>query len=336
MSTMQNQQAVLTRVQKLLALTQGRGATEAEAALAAEHVQRLLQDNGLTMAQVEAAGGNTDDAGGRREKKQTDRRAMYEYQRILMAALARNNFCLHMILKITNAKPLYSGGRGKTSRVHVLVGRSINVMGTEQMYDYLDTAMRRLATEAGIDYRATREFNYFLDGATSRVVERLNERRRQRELEEAAAKREQRVTGNGTGRELALVDVYGTEEDLNNDHVNGFAPGTTAARRRENQRKNEERAAREKELVAQGVDETVAFYMAYGYGEEEAKTYAEDWKKRNNRRNSGRGGRSQNWTRADAADYAKRTSSAYQAGRTAGESIGLDSQVGASKRKLLK
>lgn len=330
---MSNQNPILTRIAKLLALRDNAGATEAEAALAAEHVQRLLQDNGLTMAEVEAAGGSTADVGGQREKRALDRRAMYEYQRTMMAALAANNFCLHMIVKVTNAKPLYSGGRGKTSRNHVLVGRFINVQATEQMYDYLDGTMRRLASEAGIDYRATREFNYFLEGATSRVVERLIQRRHERELEERKAAAARSTQGNGTGRELALTDVYGTEADLNNDLVNGFAPGTTAASRRAQAAQAAARQAKEAELVAGGMEATLAFYVSCGYGEAEAKTYADSWRKRSNR--SGGRGRSQNWTRGDEKHAQKIGSASYKAGRTAGDSIGLDTQVGASKRKLL-
>lgn len=321
---------ILTKISKLLALRDNAGATEAEATLAAEHVQRLLQDNGLTMAEVEAAGGSTD-AGGQREKRTTNRRAMYEYQRTLMAALAENNFCLHMIVRIVNAKPLYSGGRGKTSRSHVLVGRYVNVQGTEQMYDYLDSTMRRLATESGIDYRQNREFNYFLDGATTRVVERLAQQRREREREDRTTPA---TRGNGTGRELVLTDVYGSEADLNNDLVNGFAPGTTAVRKQTHQAASAARRVREKELVDGGMDPVVAFYVAYGYGEDEAKTYADSWAKRQSRRGGGRG-RSQNWTQSDEKRSQKINSPAYQAGRAAGDNIGLDTQVGNTKRKLL-
>jgi hypothetical protein len=330
---MSDSNPVLARIAKLLALSQNSGATEAEASLAAEHVQRLLQENGLTMAQVEQAGGDASDVGGKREKRTTDRRAMYEYQRNLMAALANNNFCLHQIIKVQNVKPLYSGGRGKTSRCHVLVGRFINVQATEQMYDYLDSTMRRLSTEAGIDNRSTRELTFFLEGATSRVIERLVQRRREAEL----ASRKAAPTGNGTGRELVLTDVYGSEADLNNDALNGFPAGTTATRRAQGQAKEMERRAKEEALVAAGVEATEAFYQSYGYGVEEAKTYADSWRKRSNRRNSGGGrGRSQNWTHADSKHHEKVNSASYQAGRSAGDNIGLDSQVGSSKRKLLK
>ena len=46
----------------------------AEAAIAAEHVQRLLQEHNLTLSQVEATGGASDE-GGKREKVTTERKA---------------------------------------------------------------------------------------------------------------------------------------------------------------------------------------------------------------------------------------------------------------------
>lgn len=323
---------ILARIAKLHAAARS-GRTEEEAQSFAAKVQELLQDNGLTMAQVEQAGGSTADVGGTREKRASNNRAMYEYQRRLMAALAENNFCYHTIETVVNAKPLYSGGRGKTSRVHVLIGRQINVTATENMYDYLEETMRRLGVEAGIPARETKETTYFLEGCTNRVVERLYEKRRQREAEERAA-RDAQPKGNGTHRELVLSDVYGSEKDLNNDVLNGWPAGTTVANRMKAQRRNEEREARAAELVAQGIDKDVAFYMSYGYGPDEAKTYAENWRKRNNR--SGGRGRSQGWTNANRKEYEKVNSASYQAGRAAGNNVGLDTQVGGSKRKLLK
>lgn len=323
--------AILQKIQKLLALSNDKGATEAEAATAAEFVQRLLQDNGLTMAQVEAKGGNTDEVGGKREKRTTDRRAMYAYQRTLMGTLAANNFCLHTIMQVRNAKPLYSGGRGLTSRCHVLIGRFINVQATEQMYDYLETTMRRLASEAGIDYRKTRDFNFFLEGATSRVVERLHEQRRTREREQrAAATAKPTAQGNGSGTELVLTDVYGSEADLNQDMAHGWPAGTTAASRIKRQGEDEKRKAVEAKFIADGVDEIEAFYRSYGYDEADAKRYANDWKKK-----SARSGRRSSWTNADEKNFLKTSSPAYRAGREAGATIGLDTQVAATSRKLL-
>lgn len=54
-----NTEKVLKLAAKLLAIQEHRGATEAEAANAAEHLQRLLQEHNLTLSQIEAAGDQT-------------------------------------------------------------------------------------------------------------------------------------------------------------------------------------------------------------------------------------------------------------------------------------
>ncbi len=89
----------------------------------------------------------------------------------------------------------------------------------------------------------------------------------------------------------------------------------------------------EAELVAAGVDSTEAFYRSCGYEVDEAKTYASNWKRHSNRR--GGRGRSTNWTHADSKHADKINSPSYRAGRSAGDGIGLDSQVGTIKRKLI-
>lgn len=287
-------------------------------------MQELLQEYGLTLAQVEATGGETDATP--REKLTTDRRAMYAWQRSLMSTLAENNFCLHKIVKVRNAKALYSGGRGLTSRSHLLVGRRINVEATQLSYDYLVEACRRQGADLGMDPKETREWNLFLEGAVSRLTERLCEQRKEREAESIATV----STGNGTHREIVLSDVYGSEDDLNNDALNGFPAGTTAA----NNRKYKERQAAQRvehdRLVAEGIPSDVAWYRAYGYGEHEAAVKATEW----SRRRAGRG-RKQSWTKADESYYRKINSASYKVGRRAGDDIGLNSQVGATATKKL-
>jgi hypothetical protein len=326
------QEKIYEKINKLLALQTSKGATEAEAALAAEHVQRMLQEHNLTLSQVESFGGKSDQSADvKRSKQTTEFRAMYEWHRSLMTSLAQNNFCLYLTQKIVNDKPLYSGGRGKTSRVHVLVGRDINVMVTMQTYEYLVTTLGRLADEGGYTGKSTRDRIRFQEGATERLTARLYERRRAREAEDRA--KQPQGAANGTGQELVLADVYGSEADLNNDILNNYPLGTTATRAREMNARNAKRQMEEDRLVEEGVDRIEAFYRAYGYTVESAKTAASEYKKSSSRR-VGRG-RTQDWTRADQADYEKRNSSSYQAGQEAGKNIGLDAQVNASTRKSI-
>src|SRR5882672_11177221 len=83
---------IATLINKLLVLSKDGGATEAEAALAAEKAQQLMTEHNLSFAHVEAAGGKSgDDA--KRTSDNVSHRQVYKWQRTLMAALAELNFC---------------------------------------------------------------------------------------------------------------------------------------------------------------------------------------------------------------------------------------------------
>jgi hypothetical protein len=329
---------VLRLISKLLAVRESRGATEAEASLAAERIQDLLQKHNLTLAQVEAAGGESD-GDVRREKRDTGRRAMYNYQRALLAALADNNFCIHRVA--SSFVPDDSHGRKTTKLIngehvtgyyekrHVLVGRAMNVRVTQDTYDYLLQAMRRAADEAGHAGGMRRTKSDFYDGCVSRLTERLAEK-----VIQAKKESERAARGNGTHKELALSDVYGTEADLNNDFLNSFPRGTTAARRRQDEERKARIDAERNRLVAEGLGQVEAWYRAHGYGEERATELANNWERQQRRARTGRG-RSQRWTTGDHDRLRKVNSAEYKAGRSAGGKIGLDSQVGAGSAKKI-
>jgi hypothetical protein len=212
-----------------------------------------------------------------------------------------------------------SGGTGPSTfktEQHQLVGREVNVRVTLQTYDYLSSTMNRIADEGRFvgPKRAL-----FCEGAVSRLCERLRESKR-----EATAPK-----GNGTGRELVLADVYGTEADLNNDFLNNFPIGTTAAKRREVTERGARHQVEHDRLVAEGVPTTEAWYRAYGYGEK-LVGLAKRW----SRRTGGRG-RSQDWTQSDENRHRRVNSTAYLAGREAGSEIGLDGQLDATTRRRI-
>ena len=320
---------IYSRISKLLAIQEGRGATEAEAALAAEHVQRLLQEHNLTLGEVEARGESTQD---KREKQETGLKAMYRYQQTLIEAVADNFFCLHRVRKIwvpgdkrqkTVMRYNPATDKREPHRLKhqvVLVGRQVNVTVCLQTYVYLIEAIHRAVREAGYDHRG-REGKWFLEGAASRLAERLRERRLEAELESAA---KVAPGGNGTHRELVLSDVYGSEADLNNDALCGYPLGTTAARKREAAERSARQQAEHERLVAEGVDDTEAWYRAYGYSEERAAELAKSYRRR---ARASRGGRARNWTQGDQDHHRKVNSRSYQDGRVRGEQIGLDAQV---------
>jgi hypothetical protein len=320
---------IFSKIQKLLALADAsRNSSEAEAQAAALKVQELLQDHGLSMAELEAAGVNSEDDG--RRKEVTDRRAIYGWQQSLMMQLAENNFCLHHVRSAKLTRPGF-GERLFETKAHVLVGRNLNVNSTVAVYDYLIEAITRATREQG--FHTTRgDANAFAEGAVSRLVVRLAEQRRAREAEQETARRAAPTGANA----LVLSEVYGSERDLNNDTLNGYPMGTTAARRREREEKEAARKVQEAELVANGVEQTEAFYLSHGYSAESAKANAANWNRQQNRRSRGRGWTS-GWTKADEAQARKERSSAYRAGRSAGNTIGLDTQVSKkSNPKVIK
>ncbi len=326
-----NQDTVLTRIAKLLAMKEARGATEAEAAIATEHVQRLLREHNLTLSQVEQHSGSDGTPSKRVKDGSISASPFQQWRVILLDGIADSNFCL--------AKPqIYYDDRDRRRQRVVLVGREVNVRACQLTYDYLTKSLVRELKDQGYSLTDStgysKEGSYFLTGAANRISDRLAERRKQAEAE-SAAKEAERSQGNGTHRELVLSDVYGSEADLNNDALNGYPLGTTAQRNREYQERQARQQAEHDRLVAEGVDETVAWYRAYGYSEERALSAAASWKRSQSRSRGGRGHSSQNWSRRDEAHYVMRNSAAYSDGAAVGEKIGLEEQVSASQRKRI-
>lgn len=317
---------VLAKAAKLLALQTGKGATEAEAALAAERLQQLLEEHNLTLSQVEAAGNSTETV-KRVKAGLSAKGAAQKWRMLLMETIAKNNFCLY-----STTRPPGHDSRGRRLSIqYVLIGREVNVNASKMLLDYLEGSLMRVLKDSGYTFwvgngNISKDALYFLEGAVSRLGERLTERRIQREKESEARAAE--AKGNGTHRELVLAEVYGSEAELNNDFLNGFPAGTTAQRRREQEAKAARIEARFQELKAGGMEWVEAWYQSRGYGEAEARKYAASYHRSNSRRSGGQG-RSQNWSNGGGRQYQKVNSSAYRAGRNAANSIGLDAQVGA-------
>jgi hypothetical protein len=329
----QTSDAVLDKIGKLLAMANNDGASENERNQAQDHVQRLLQFHNLSLSQVENHSGKP--SVEKREKAVLGS-AVRPWQVTIMQALAKSNFCLHQVSM--------SPGQGQPRR-HFIIGRAVNTEATRLTYEYLLQALRRELAAAGyteteprVTSRGTKyskEGQWFLEGAANRLQERLVERRRQAERESREAEAARQAQGNGSGKELILTDVYGSEADLNNDALNNFPPGTTAAKRRTREEEEMKREAKKQELIAAGVEPTEALYRSYGYSIEQAQAWAADVNKPSRSRGRGGRGRTQNWTRGDRSHYRMINSEAYQSGKSVGGSISLDKQVGKSNQKRL-
>lgn len=316
------------KIRKLLALSQNEGATEAEASAAALKVQELCQDYGLDLAQI------GDDPGkeGRREAGTIDRRAMYSWQQRLMSTLAECNFCLHDIRK----EKIQRRTKVRNSKRHFLVGRKLNVDVVTSLYDYLVGAMKRFAEQDGHSGS-----QLFMEGATSRLTDRLKTQKREREQEEARRRDEARARGEEVNA-LVVTDVYNSERDLNNDALNGFPAGTTAARREKHKTDVRAREEREAELIKSGMDSTVAYYVSHGYEKDRAEALVTESKKnqmkrsKRQRRSSNRWGSGTTSFRRGSSKHAKKYSSpAFQSGMEAGDKISLNRQAGHSESKKI-
>jgi hypothetical protein len=349
--TPENEAAFFARIEKLLHLAQHERTGEHEATAAAAMVQKLLQDRGLTLAHVEARGSTSDANQVARDKTQTDRRALYLWQQRLMAALACNNMCLHRIEQVW----AMSRGKNRKSKQHMLIGRPLNIRVTLLAYDYLVAAIRRMATEDGFGH-AEREADHhvFLDGAVERLKARLDEKREQREEEDARRKREAEATRAHPsaapaepGTALVLADVYSSEEDANNDVFQGWAVGTTAQARMRREQKDMEararevkRAEHEAELAAAGVPWPKCWYMSLGYDEDKAqalhdehvKERAADAKRKARRQKEGT--YQYRESAEDRRRWERENSSAYRAGRSAGDRVSLDEQIENARKSI--
>lgn len=324
MTTVANIDKILARAAKLMAVQEGRGATEAEAANAAEHLQRLIQEHNLTLSQVEQHGGDSSVPAANRVKETTTTSIYQPWRAELLNGVARNNFCI-----TSNRTEFLDKGRRQYA---MLVGREVNVNVTKMTYEYLSDAFTRVCKELyGVRKVSNRrDWSYFMDGAVGRVIERLNERRREAE----AASQRTPTTGNGTHQELVLSDVYGSEDDLNNDMLNGYPAGTTATKRRESAERQARQEAERDRLVAEGMDSTRAWYKSHGYSDELVESIVKQ--SNTHRRGSAHRHNTTGWSRRDEAEHRKISSAAYKSGYATGSSVGLDTQVGGGNPRRIK
>lgn len=335
--------SIIFRIQKLLALANDGGATEAEASLAMEKAQAIMAEHNLTMATIAATGEKGQE---NRTKEGLDGQAMYDYQRDLMAAIADTNYCYVNVI--------YRGSRRGVRGVgYQIIGTESNVATAKIMFEYLMQTINRLVMiEIGNDYRQrmSRYAMSWCAGCSSRLIDRIRERHsnylaEQKKKAEQEKKQAQHPASASHGALVVVMEDYQQKErDLNNDFRNGWEPGTTA-------KKRDERDARLKKAH----DDKYAKAIAAGYDKEVAEAYAEyyfdsleaahEWvhpkpmteeEKAKQEREWEREGRKER--KRQEREFNKRNWSAYHKGSEAGSSIGLDAQLstGSSKTKSIK
>jgi hypothetical protein len=329
--------SIIERLKKLITMAD-RG-TEHEAAIASERMQALLQEFNLTRADVEAREDKQDSAvTAKREKAEHDRSAMYQYQRDLMRTIAENNFCMYFLreswkedrhgkrVRWSAEKQDYVAG--KRAKTHLLIGRSENVQATILMYDYLIDTMHRLLPFQGAARRESPAM-LWLAGCAETLCERLAAQR-------TGKVKEQEM--DGTPGLVRLADLYGSEDDLNQDFRRGHEPGTTARERRETKAKEEEYARKERELIEGGMDRDDAWYIARGHAvpqSREPRQIRKETPSERRRREEAEERRDyrehlryqpERWKETD-----KRSHPSFRQGRMQGKDIGLGGSISSGK-----
>lgn len=273
--------AAIDRIRKLMALTVERGASEHEAALASEHVQRLLAEHNLSMAAVEATGAASTPGGKRVREEGVGSRQVYKWQRTLMETLAKLNYC-----KAFTRFKTYSG-RASIFDGYDLIGRVDNVATTRHMFEYLLQTIERLARD-DVDNDPTQFFtryaHSFKQGCADRLVLRLRLKQeeiveqQERDAKEAAARARHPSAAPSNLPAVILRDFVQDEHDLNNDLEQKWEPGTTARRRREQEEASAKwsaaREARRVAALARGLNEGEASWAAVGYSDDRARELA--------------------------------------------------------------
>lgn len=352
-------QSLISRIQKLMSLTVERGASEAEAALAASHVQRLLADNNLSMAAIEASGGSTGE-GGARTKETISHKQVYKWQRTLMQTVAEVNMCV-ALQQMKHQGSLY-GSKTRTFEGYTLIGRVDNVATTKIMFEYLVQTIERLLRDHVKDPTQyfTRYAHSFKEGCSDRLIERLNKQQEEiveeqaRQAREADARNRHPASARSNLPAIILSDVVQRERDLNEDMRLGLEPGTTARKNAEWEARQAVARARREAGIARrkaeiikaepGTRADLAEMLAEGYSREFAEEYLgirapkpqkpETEAQRRKREQQEFNQRDREWRRQER-EARRLDPHGYSRGHAAGENVSLNRQVDKNEGKKL-
>ena len=252
---------VAARVEKIMRLA-AKNPNEHEAAAAMAKAMELLAAYNLDMSDIEELG---EDSGGVRKQEMLDG-GQHDWEQALWRAVAELNFCMYWHQSRFVTTPLgrfqeWRNGRyvkGLYRHQHNIVGKKVNIAATIAMASYLQGAVERLTKERCVPAKIglhTRWAMSFREGLTFGIVGRLHdrradllseERRKQREAEEAAMKAA--TAGASTSTAITLSSYSKEEHEKNYDFK--YGEGAYAqqmaerARRAEAKRKADEEYTR--------------------------------------------------------------------------------------------
>jgi hypothetical protein len=311
--------AIIAKVKKLLAMANG-NANEHEAANAAAKAAQLLEAYNLDMAVLGRA---------KITKRQDTKKAggLYKWQRDLWYAVAKLNFCLYSYHRGLTAGSQYE---------HQIIGSHANVISTEVMAEYLQSTIERLArnwVKANAPGKSVfiKPAIAYREGLATCISNRVWTLRQQRLAEDEENVRQERARNSAMGinteNALVLQDVINTEEDLNNDYLYGYEPGTHAKRRFERDIMRRKTEAEVAELMRKQ-DEWDAAHPeeAAARKKREAAAYAANSAKWSKQYEKSR-------NKKPTAEEERRNLPSFYQGYRDGDSVSLDKQVD-SKAKL--
>lgn len=319
----QEELAVIAKVEKLLALSKNND-NEHQASAASAKAMELLALYNLDMANLGTSG-----KGAQRSDTRL-RGGLYQWQREIWNAVALTNFCVYRSIRGLERGSVYE---------HRVIGSHVNVTSTKVMADYLQQTVERLAQQWANDrgYRSVfvKEAIAYREGMAERLCNRLWDLRMAR----AAEGREQqkyRESNPSDGKSLILADVIQTEQDLNDDYLYGYEPGTTARHRAENAA-HRARALAEaaRLLVERDAAEAANPALKEARLKREAIEAAirakadAEWERKWNRRSHN------TRERQETPREARRRMGSYQTGYSDGADIGLDKQVDAKTTRRI-
>lgn len=309
---------IIERIKKLLALANN-NPNEAEAAAAMAKAQELLEAYNLDAAVV----GDRDNA-----RKDTKKKGgLYSWQRKLWDAVAKLNFCYYVSIK---------GLARGSSYEHRLIGSHANVIATEMMAQYLQDTVERLAQKWAKDnaYKSVfvREAIAYREGMVLRLSTKLNERREaivsEARRKEQERKRDEARADIVTGNELTILDVISSEEDFNNDYLNGWEMGTTARNRAEREARQK---AWEEEYWAK---ENAKSPEQKAREKAELDAWYENYQKKQARKEARRKN-TQPRERKMTAEEGRASLGSFREGYSDGANINIDQQINKEKRGAL-
>lgn len=303
----------IEQVEKLLRLA-GKNQNENEAAAATAKAQELLAKYNLDMSIVEQ---NSGTSSGKREDTKFEG-GLYHYQRDVWEAVAELNFCMYWNMYAYDKAKTEKRRRPSYTFQHRVVGRTVNVVATRGMADYLLGAIERLTRERFPEPSQffTRRANSFREGLAETVIGKIYDRRRhllkadlkaERDAKRAAEKLQRE--GVSTATTLTLSTLRKSEEDANTDFL--YGEGTSARWAQEEAERAEAKRIRDEQYTA----------WARANPEEARK---EEEERRKARRAGGYG-------RASYRDTKGRDYGAYYEGQDKGKAISIDPQAESRK-----